>query len=257
MDIFDCKIALLFRLLPVVLTAMLLGGCATAVSSSGKPVTYHYQMGISYLEERDYTAALTELTEAERLEPDVAELQYNLGRALVGKRRPDLAEGKFLRAITLKPNYSAARNDLGVLYLETARWDSAIQQFKVVKEDLFYPRHDHAGINLGLAYLGKGDYEAALTELNSVRAVDPRNPIVMVSIGRVLFAQGRTRLAIAEYRRAIELAPEYQAAHFHLGMALMKESQLNAARETFKEVVRISSDSELGLKAAGYVDLLR
>lgn len=244
--------------LPLAAIALLIvAGCATSTSSSGKPVAYHYQMGISYLEERDYTSALTELTEAEKIEPNVAELQYNLGRTLVGKRRPDLAEAKFLRAIALKPHYSAARNDLGVLYLETARWDNAVQQFKAVKDDLFYPRHDHAGINLGLAYLGRGDYDAALAEFSSVRAIDPRNPIIMVATGRVLFAQGKTRQAITEYYRAIEVAPEYQAAHFHLGMALMKDSRLDAASAAFKEVVRISPDSELGYKAAGYVDLLR
>jgi Tfp pilus assembly protein PilF len=134
---------------------LMLAGCSTG-SSTVRPASYHYQMGVSYLEERNYTAALAELTEAEKSYSNVAELQYNLGRALMGRRRPDLAEPRFLKAIQLKPSYSDARNDLGVLYLETNRWDNAIQQFKAVKEDLFYPRHDHAAINLGLAYLGKG-----------------------------------------------------------------------------------------------------
>lgn len=236
--------------------AATLAGC-TATSPSGRPSSYHYQMGVSYLEERNYTAALTELTEAEKLGEDDPELQYNLGRALVGRRRLDLAEQKFLKALALRPKYSEVRNDLGVLYLETGRWDSAIQQFKSVKDDLFYPQPEFAQINLGLAYLGKGDYTAAMAEFNSVQAVNPRNPIVKVSIGRVLFAQGQTERAIAEYRRALEIAPEYANGHYHLGLALMKQSQLAAARASFKEVVRIVPDSEIGRAAMGYVDLLR
>jgi len=243
-------------LLLVLVVISSLAGCV-ATSSSGRPASYHYQMGVSYLEERNYTAALVDLSEAEKLDPDNADLQYNLGRALVGKQRLDLAEHKFLHALALRPNYSEARNDLGVLYLETGRWDNAIQQFKAVKDDLFYPRHANAQINLGLAYLGKGDLNAALEELSSVKSFDPRNPIIAVAIGRVLFAQGKTEQAIQEYRRAIVVAPHYANAHFYLGLALMKMSQLSAAREAFKEVVKITPDSSNGRTALGYIDLLR
>ncbi|MDD2581764.1 MAG: tetratricopeptide repeat protein, partial [Desulfuromonadaceae bacterium] len=126
------------------------------------PASYHYQMGISYLGEQNYTSALFDLTEAEKLDPKNPDVLYNLGKAFVGKKRPDLAEKKFLKAIRLKPNFSAARNDLGVAYLDMQRWDSAIQQFKVVKDDLFYDNTVNASINLGLAYLGKGDYPRSL-----------------------------------------------------------------------------------------------
>jgi len=233
-----------------------LAGCV-ATSPSGKPASYHYQMGVSYLEERNYTAALIDLVEAEKADPDSAELQYNLGRALTGKRRLDLAEQRFLRALVLRPNYSDARNDLGVLYLETGRWDSAIQQFKAVKDDLFYQSHDYAMVNLGLAYMGKGDYTAALEELYAVRALNPRNPIVLVSVGRVLFAQGKTEQAIEEYRRALVQAPDYAFAQYHLGLALMKQSRLAEARELFKDVVRTAPDTDFGRTAMGYIDLLR
>jgi len=243
-------------LLTALVVVSALTGCV-ATSSSGRPASYHYQMGVSYLEERNYTAALTDLSEAEKMDPNNAELQYNLGRALTGKRRLDLAEQRFLRALALRPNYSEARNDLGVLYLETSRWDNAIQQFRAVKDDLFYPRHDHALINLALAYLGKGDHSSAMEELQIVRASDPRSPVVKVSVGRVLFAQGKTQQAVDEYRRAIEIAPDYSQAYFHLGLALMKQSKLSAARDAFKEVVRIAPDSGVGHSAMGYIDLLR
>lgn len=238
--------------------SLALAGCATTSSTSGvNSESYHYQMGVSYLEERNYTSALKELSEAEKQDDSNPELQYNLGRALVGRRRLDLAEGKFLKALALRPKYSEARNDLGVLYLDTGRWDNAIQQFKAVKDDLFYPRPDYAQINLGLAYLGKGEYGPAMAEFKAVQAYSPRNPVVLVSIGRVLFAEGKTELAIAEYRRALSIAPEYANGHYQLGMALMKQSQLAAARQSFKEVVRIAPDTELGHAAMRYIDLLR
>lgn len=236
-------------------STLLLAGCVSN-SPAGRPAAYHFQMGLSHLGERNYSAALQELGEAEKLDPNNPELLYSLAQAYMGKRRPDLAELKLLKVLTFRPNYSAARNDLGVVYLDLKRWDNAIQQFKAVKDDLLYEQHDNAIINLGLAYLGKGDYLRAMEELNIVRSNDPRNPIVRVTIGRVLFAQDKTAQAIAEYRKALEAYPEYAAAHYYLGLALMK-GELAAARSAFREVVKIAPDTEIGRSAMEYLELLK
>jgi Tfp pilus assembly protein PilF len=246
-----------------VITLLLLiciAGCASGRDQQfGKsdPAAYHYQMGLSYLGERNYTSALVELTEAEKLDPDNPELLYNLGMAYIGKRRPDLAEQRLQKAIMLKPNNSAARNDLGVAYLELKRWDSAIQQFKIVKDDIFYENSENATINLGLAYLGKGDYPRALEELRTVAAGNRRNPIIHLSLGRVWFAMEKTEQAIAEYKKALEIYNEFGAAHFYIGQAYLKLNNIAAARASFKEAVRIMPDSDMGRSSLEYLDLLK
>jgi|SRR6185369_5132417 len=237
-----------------------IAGCASGHHQQfGKndPAAYHYQMGLSYLGERNYTSALIELTEAEKLDPDNPDLLYNLGLAYIGKQRPDLAEQRLQKAILLKPNNSAARNDLGVAYLELKRWDSAIQQFKIVKDDIFYENSENAAINLGLAYLGKGDYPRALEELRAVAAGNPRNPVVHLSLGRVLFAMEKTEQAIAEYKKALGIYNEFGAAHYYIGLAYLKLNNLPAARTSFTETVRIMPDTDLGRSSLGYLDLLK
>lgn len=226
-------------------------------SSKPNPASYHFQMGLSYLGERNFTAALIDLTEAEKLDPDNPEVLYNLGLAYVGKRRPDLAEAKLQRAIMLKPNYSVARNDLGVAYLDLKRWDNAIQQFKIVKDDLFYENNENATINLSLAYLGKGDYEKALAELKSVASSNPRNPVVRLSLGRVLFAMEKSEQAVTEYKKALQLYRDYGAAFYYLGQAELKRNNVEAARAAFKDAVRLIPDTELGRAALGYLELLK
>jgi tetratricopeptide (TPR) repeat protein len=247
-------IAILFLILTV-------SGCVTVPRGSGdskaNPASYHYQMGLSFLGERNYSSALFELTEAEKLDPENPDVLYNLGLAFIGKKRADLAEAKFLKAIILKPNYSVARNDLGVAYLDLKRWDSAIQQFKIVKDDLFYDNNENATINLGLAYLGKGDYPKALEELQSVAALNPRNPIVRLYLGRVWFAMDKSEQAIVEYNKALEIYRDYGAAYYYLGQAQLKLNRINAARTSFKEAVRFIPDSELGRAALGYLELLK
>lgn len=232
-------------------------GTANRWATESTPGSYHYQMGMSYLGERNYTGALVELTEAAKLDPDNPDVLYNLAIAYMGKRRPDLAEPRFLKALSLKPNFSSARNDLGVAYLELKRWDNAIQQFKIVKDDLFFGQTENAAINLGLAYLGKGDYPRALNELNAVLRGNPRRLEARLSLGRVYFSMDNVEQAIIEYRRVIDIYRDYSDAHYHLGLAYLKQQNIGAARDAFHEVIRIKPDSELGRSAMGYLDLLK
>jgi type IV pilus assembly protein PilF len=238
------------------LVMLALAGCATQGVKNNQE-SYHYQMGLSYLGEHNYTSALIELTEAEKSDPQNPELLYNLGLAYLGKKRFDLAEQKLQQAIMLKPNYSPARNDLGVVYLELKRWDNAIQQFKIVKDDIFYQDSENAAINLGLAYLGKGDYPKALEELRAVIVANPRNPVARLSLGRVWFAMDKTEQAIVEYRKALEIFKDFGAAYYYLGLAQLKQNSLDAARSSFNEVLRIIPDSELGHASIGYLELLK
>lgn len=244
----------------ILLLALLAAGCVTArdnPAAKPNPAAYHYQMGLGYLGERNYTGALVELTEAEKYDPDNPELLYNLGLAYRGKKRPDLAEQRFQRALMLKPSYTAARNDLGVAYLDLKRWDSAIQQFQIVKDDLFYENGENASVNLGLAYLGAGDYPKAVAELKGVLSANPRKLEARLSLGRVYFAMEKTEQAIIEYRKALDIYKDYGDAYFHLGLAQMKKNDLEAARASFKEVVRIKPDSENGRSALEYLDILK
>jgi len=237
-----------------------LTGCVTSRNRQEvkpDPVAYHYQMGLSFLGERNYTSALVELTEAERLDPDNPDILYNLGMAYMGKRRPDLAEPRFQKAILLKPNNSVARNDLGVAYLDLKRWDNAIQQFKIVKDDIFYENSENAAINLGLAYLGKGDYTHAQEELRAVVNANPRKLEAHLSLGRVYFAMDKADQAITEYNKALEIYRDYGDAHYYLGLAQLKLQNIDAARSAFREVVRIKPNSELGHSALGYLELLK
>jgi type IV pilus assembly protein PilF len=252
------RLPYLIPLLLLVLTAM--AGCVSNRSQpevKPDPAAYHYQMGLSYLGEHNYTSALVELTEAEKLDPDNADVLYNLGLAYIAKKRPDLAEPRLLKVLQLKPKNSVARNDLGVAYLDLKRWDSAIQQFKIVKDDIFYESNDNATINLGLAYLGKGDYPKALEELNAALHANPGKLEALLSLGRVYYAMDKPELAVIEYKKALGIYRDYGDAHYYLGLAYLKLQNSEAARSAFREAMRIKPNSEVGRSSQGYLELLK
>jgi type IV pilus assembly protein PilF len=235
---------------------MLITGCALG-SASKKQAAYHFQMGLSYLGENNVTSALIELTEAEKIDADNHELQNYLGVAYYRKNRLELAEKKYLRSIALKPDYSDARNNLAVTYLEMKRWDDAIYQLKLVTEDIFYQNQSAAGINLALALYNKGEFKLALATLRPLAVSYPLDPMIRYNIGKVYYATDKIDLAIMEYHKAIELYPDYLQAHYSLGQANMKQGNKKEAIKHFREVVRISPDTETAQLSREYLDQLK
>lgn len=231
-------------------------GCG-AMEASRKKASYHYQMGLSFLAEGNYTRALIDLSEAEKITPNDPVLLNYLGQAYFFKKRFDLAEAKYLRSIELRPNYSEARNNLGATYLELQQWDNAIKQLTLVSNDIFYQNHDTAAMNLALAYFGKGDYQQALSLLRPVIAGNPRSPVARLNLGRVYFADDKTGLAIEEFKKSIELSADFAKAHYHLALAYLKCKNTDAAKEEFIEVIRINPDDELGQISKEHLQMLR
>lgn len=239
-----------------VVISSLLQGCAYNAERQ-KMFAYHLQMGVSKLGEKNPTGALVELTEAERINPDNTELLFYLARAYFDKKKFLLAEDKYLQLLKIQPTHSAARNDLGVTYLEMQRWDDAISQFKQVLDDIFYQGHEESRLNLGLAYYGRGDYAKALSELRPLLMSIPRDPRPRYNLGRVYMAMGKTDMAVAELTRAIELYPGYALAHYQLGLVYQKDGNVPRARESFNEALRLAPDTELGELAREQILLLK
>lgn len=235
---------------------MLITGCALG-SASKKQASYHFQMGLSYLGENNVTSALIEFTQAEKIDPDNHELQNYLGLVYFRKNKLDISEKKYLRSIALKPDYSDARNNLAVTYLEMKRWDDAIYQLKLVTEDIFYQNQSAAGINLALALYNKGEFKQAVAVLRPLAASYPLDPMIRYNIGRIYYATDKIDLAVVEYKKAIELYPDYMQAHYSLGQANMKQGDRKGAAKHFKEVVRIAPDTEMAQLSREYLDLLK
>lgn len=230
--------------------------CAGNRATANK-AAYHFQMGQTLYAENNITGALVEFTEAEKLSPRDPQLLNYLGLSYYRKGRFELAEGKYRQALELRPTYSEARNNLGVNYLDMKRWDDAAREFRLVLDDIFFNAQEDVQINLGLAYLGKGDLEQALAVLRGVVAKNPATPRGRLSLGRVYFAMERTELAAAEFQKALEINRSYANAYYNLALARVKLKETAAARTAFKEVIRIAPDSEIGQLSREHLDALK
>lgn len=70
------------------------------------------------------------------------------------------AKVAFQKALEIKPNYTHAHNNLGVVYYQKGKVNEGIQEFKqALSDDPYYPE---AHFNLAVALEGKGDRQNAL-----------------------------------------------------------------------------------------------
>jgi Flp pilus assembly protein TadD len=86
------------------------------------------------------------------------------------------------------------------------------------------------------------DYRSEFAIWADTVAKRPRNPRAQCSLGDALAREGRVQEAIASYRRALELKPNYAEAHNNLGTALAKAASLEEAIGHFEEALRTKPD---------------
>ncbi len=220
-------------------------------------------MGQAYLVQGNFTAALKELLQAEALNPDDPVLQNYLGLAYRGKERPDLAITHFNKALSLMPNYAAARNNLGETYLALKAWDKAIAVFQTLSKDMLYATPHFADLNLGWAYFNIRDFAAAekhyqktLSFYQTGTPKDINYVKALRGLGRCAQNQGDWNSAKNYYQKGLALAPDFAPLYLDMGRLWKTAGQLAKARDAFLQVTTLLPDSDLGYQAQTELRLL-
>jgi tetratricopeptide (TPR) repeat protein len=147
--------------------------------------------------------------------PAAAKKEYAAGLKLVTKGDIVQAAERFQQAISLFPDYLAARNDLGAQYLKLKRLDEAEKHFNLVLEH--DPKNFNAKFNLGLVRVERRDYLDAIAQLNQAITIDSTRPVARLWLGFVLLERGDPASAERELVKALVMGgAECVAAHYHL-----------------------------------------
>lgn len=91
--------------------------------------------------------------------------------------------------------------------------------------------------NLGLAYLNRRVYQAALNELTVAHRLNSREPSVLNNLALAQNASGLKFEAIATLKEALQIAPELVEAHNNLGTILFEHKMFDEAWHEFNEVL--------------------
>src|SRR5262249_22771296 len=126
----------------------------------------------------DWNAAIRYYTAAAAVRPESPGARINVGFALEGKGLIDEAAVEYREAVRLKPDYLSARNNLGSVLCDR-----------------------------------KKDFDGAMIEFDECIRLAPKVALYHFNLGNALRGKGRWDAALAKYRDAIDLNPDFAEAH--------------------------------------------
>ena len=175
--------------------------------------------------------------------PSAAKKQYELGLKFVNKSDFQQAANRFQEALSIYPEYLAARNDLGAQYLKLKRIDEAEKQFEIVLSN--DPKNFNAKFNMGLVEMERRHYTQALSLLNEAVAIDSTRPVARLWIGIAKLELGDLEVAETELTRSlITGGAECVAAHYHLARIFLNRGDLNEAARSVNSYIQMAPRGE-------------
>lgn len=249
------------RALQLTVGLLIAAGLAACATNSAERLSDHdraltlIQAADGALVEKDPTGALQYLKEAERYDPDIAELYHSQALAYYQKNDLESAIISARKALGLKPDYSDANNTLGRYLLEKGSLKEAETYLIRAASDPLYRDSFRPLTNLGILYYRKDDMKNAERFLN--RAIATNSDFSCIAYyyrGHIRIKEGRVREAIDDYEKSVKkLCGGYGDAHYALGVAFEKNRQYDKARKKFIEIQERYPGSDLSKKASDHL----
>jgi tetratricopeptide (TPR) repeat protein len=157
--------------------------------------------------------------------PAEAEAEYERAMESLGKKERERAREQLRRALKIFPDYFAASQQLGLLYVEGEEYQEAVAP--LVKAVEVNPKAASSYLGLGIASVKLGRPDLALDALERARKLDAKSYRVHFYLGLALTDLNRLDEAVASLREAQRLgAPaKFGAARLYLASIYSKRGQ--------------------------------
>lgn len=218
----------------------------------------HYNLGIAYLEEGQYSRAVPEFEAVINLDPNFISAHSALCRAYLEQNDLESACTAATAALKLDADYQpalllygtiiAAYHDRGKVYLDDKHYTEAVTAFqKAITLDTTLsdtsqvdrPENTHIYVHLGAAYIGMKAYQQAIAALQHAIAQDPDLIDAHYNLGYAYVGQGEYNKAIPHLERVIAIAPHLKRAHYNLARAYRGSGNLEAAKNAITETLKL------------------
>lgn len=154
------------------------------------------------------------------------------------------AEEQLRKAITLKQDFSEARNNLAVVMIHFGRYDEAVQLEEKALSNIVYREPYAAQGNLGQAYLEKRDYVRAAKALRQALFEQPKFCVGRYRLAKVFYEQKEWDHAAEEIEQVTnDKACPIQEAYHLAGMVALRRDDRDKARAMFARCVDLAPRS--------------
>lgn len=150
------------------------------------------KLGLLHLEQDDFNQGLDHLQQAVKIDPNIEEINHNLACCYLHQKKYQQALEYWLKHLKVNKDLDTYYN-IGVCYLYLGRYEDCTDQlFHVIKQD---PLHYQALINLGAAFLQKGQPSLACEYYEKAQKIKPTTSIAYI-------------LTALQQKKSPETAPE-------------------------------------------------
>ena len=171
----------------------------------------HYNLGLARMRLKVYSEAAEAFESAARVQPDYGDAWYQLGVARQAGGQFEASARAYRSALPFRPDGAELRYRLGFVSWKLGDWETAVAQWETF-------RTRYAGHSLA----------------SRVMADLPR---AYYNLGTAHQAAGRSVDAIAAYRQALSLSPDYVDAYHNLAVIYREQGQFSRAVATLREAL--------------------
>jgi type IV pilus assembly protein PilF len=262
-----------------------LSSCATRPRRDPDQSFIRYQLGVEYFKSQRLEAAVEELEKALGADPENADAHNMLGLialrqghdyvaqgetndCLSGRdaelvrqdatRRFKEAEQHFRRAITFRPEFAGAWNNLAVAAIQLEEWPAAVTAASQALKDSTYTEPEFARANLGWAYLQLKETQRAWKELHEAVSRAPRFCVARYRLAKVYFERGDMEQAAENIDPVVEDARcPIQEAFMLGGLVQQRRKSRDRARALFNRCADLAPRSCAAAQCRRYAQLIR
>lgn len=211
-------------------------------------------LGAAYFEKGHDDQAVYAWLQGLTLDSENRDLQANLAAAYLKKGDVDRAMTELEKLHTKYPDDAAILSNLGAVAFQKKDYDKAVYYFseslaknpepsKDKKDYLFSIPKWSLHLDLGAAYGQKGDWLQAQRQFEKAKLLEPKNEVILRSLGRVYVMQKQYKPAIAELDAALRLRADNPETHALLAQAYAESGNAPQALTAAAQAVRYSSDN--------------
>lgn len=155
------------------------------------------------------------------------ETYNNLGALYLDEKDYSNAIYNFTQALALRPNYFIALMNRGIAYSRMGDISSALEDFS--KAERLSAGEPLLFLNRGLAYYEIGQYESAVSDYSRILDLDPDNARAYLERARAFIKLKYPANAYSDLETAVALKPSYALAYYYLGDLTFRRGEKDKA----------------------------
>ncbi len=199
-------------------------------------------LGVYRLNAGDLAGAKDAFEASIQQDPQYIRGYYNLGTTRAKQDNYRGAVEAFSKALTLNTHYSAARFNRALARMKLGDAKGAEQDYRSLVETDRSTTSAKAHYNLGVLLARQGGTRDAVAAFRGALRLRPEYINARYNVALLLSRLGRTTDAIDDYEKLLSLQPDHHAAGLNLGALLMREKLWEKAEDHFSILVERRPD---------------